>query len=166
MRWLRRVVSVLGLVTAGLFLAPVAPACACSCAPFRIFGGSSADPVTVEFEVSEVHKGDVPARMTLTTAMDGASCGYAFREGGRYLVFAADYGSGLSTGLCSGNLDLAVERDPFGAGTAPRPAPPSAPSPGPIVALTPRITALSRNLSLPAGGVGTFSLKVLSPRGQ
>ena len=101
--------------------------------PFRIFGGSSADPVTVEFEVSEVHKGDVPARMTLTTAMDGASCGYAFTEGSRYLVFAADYGLGLSTGLCSGNLDLAVESNPFGTGTTPRPAPPSEPGSGPIV---------------------------------
>jgi len=102
--------------------------------PFRIFGGSSADPVTVEFEVSEVHKGDVASRMTLTTAMDGASCGYAFKEGGRYLVFAADYGSGLTTSLCSGNLDLAVAANPFSTGTAPRPAPPSEPGPGPIVA--------------------------------
>jgi hypothetical protein len=156
---LRRVVSVLGLVAAGMVLAPVTPACACSCAqvtseeaadnativfvgvvrdvdvPLRIFGGSSADPVTVEFDVSEVHKGQVPARMSLTTALDGASCGYPFQEGGRYLVFASDYGSGMTTSLCAGNRDLATETDPFPTGTLPLPVPPAKTGPVPILAV-------------------------------
>jgi hypothetical protein len=158
-RWLRRVVSVVGLVAAGVVLAPVTPACACSCAqvtseeaannstlvfvgvvrdinkPLQIFGGSSADPVTVEFDVSEVHKGQVPARLSLTTALDGASCGYPFTEGGRYLVFASDYGSGMSTSLCAGNRDLATESDPFATGTPPLPAPPATAGPVPIFAV-------------------------------
>jgi hypothetical protein len=152
---------VIGVAAVGLILAPVTPACACSCvgetrpeelaegaaivfvgivhdidAPFQLLQGS-ADPVTVRFDVTEVHKGDVPERISVVTARDGASCGYPFRAGGQYLVFAQLDGSGstthLTTGLCAGNRDLATEPDPFPAGRAPSPAPPWSDSSVPII---------------------------------
>ena len=115
------------LAAAGLLalLAPAQPAHACSCvqftraelferadavfageatavkAPFRIpFTGSGLDPVTVEFAVSQVWKGPQQGTMTVTTARSEASCGYRFREGGKYIVYARD----RETGLCAGTM--------------------------------------------------------------
>jgi hypothetical protein len=98
----------------------VAPqaACACSCAlsskeeftanadlifvgvvtaidkPFAMGG-----EVKVDFLVEDVDKGDSAGDITLTTASDGAACGYDFSVGHRFRVYAREG----STGLCSGN---------------------------------------------------------------
>jgi hypothetical protein len=148
MRFLRNALVVLALAGVGLLIAPATPACACSCAEATLeeyrgyadvvfvgvvtkidrplFGLSSADPVGVTLQVSDVYQGRAQATTRVTTAMDGASCGYAFEEGRRYLVFAQAGQDGLSTGLCAGNRDLAREANPFtGGGGLPLPDPPS-----------------------------------------
>jgi hypothetical protein len=69
--------------------------------PFIDFQSSSADPVSVTFDVSDVWKGPAYRRMVLTTSRESASCGYPFQLGETYLVYAADRGDGLTTHLCS-----------------------------------------------------------------
>ena len=44
--------------------------------------------VTVSFQVSEVWKGPQPVTLEVSTSRDGASCGYPFKEGQEYLVYA------------------------------------------------------------------------------
>jgi hypothetical protein len=138
---LRAAVVVVVLAGLGVVLAPAAPACACSCAmgtldeyvadADAVFVGtvrevrppwyppwqrvrSSSDPMTAVIEVSEVYKG---ARVTtwteVETASSGASCGFEFVEGHRYLVFARHDDGTFTTSLCSGNRDLALEANPF-----------------------------------------------------
>ena len=58
---------------------------------------SSADPVTVEFEVSHVWKGPQQETITVSTVRSESSCGYEFQEGERYIVYARNG----ETGLCS-----------------------------------------------------------------
>jgi hypothetical protein len=65
--------------------------------PFGVGGGSG--DIKVDFLVEEVVKGDSAGRITLTTASDGAACGYDFSVGNRFRVYAHNG----STGLCSGN---------------------------------------------------------------
>ncbi|HEX5596037.1 MAG TPA: hypothetical protein VFX61_08490 [Micromonosporaceae bacterium] len=144
MRRLRNLLIVVVLAGLGLFVGPAMPACACSCAEAvspeeaaersdAVFVGvvkkidrpwglirSSTDPVTVTIDVTEVHKGDVPATVKVVTEADGASCGYEFVDGGRYLVFASGKVADLRTGLCDGNRNLASESNPFTDGHAPR----------------------------------------------
>lgn len=49
---------------------------------------SSAAPVRVVLDVSRVWKGPAYETLTVETARSGASCGYDFDEGRRYLVYA------------------------------------------------------------------------------
>ena len=58
---------------------------------------SSNDPVTVRFDVNRVWKGPSEDTIVITTERSGISCGYEFKEGRRYLVYAR-YGE---TGLCT-----------------------------------------------------------------
>jgi hypothetical protein len=61
----------------------------------------------VSFRVSEVWKG--PQRATLeviTQRADGVSCGYPFKEGQEYLVYADGKGEPFETALCSGTTHL------------------------------------------------------------
>jgi len=147
MRWVRGGVTVLVLATAGVFLGPVAPACACSCAEVTpenslaesemAFVGvvtkidrplvfmNSGQPVQVTLAVSEVYKGSVSERFVVTTASDGAACGYDFVEGGRYVVLASTWEGTVNTGLCSGNRNLAVVSNPYSSGSAPLPGGPA-----------------------------------------
>lgn len=136
---------VLVLATLGVFVGPAAPACACSCAggtESEAFAGadsvfvgvvakvaepwpslSSADPVTVTFTVTEVFKATIPADVRVLTVSDGASCGYDFEPGARYLVFARADGDVWRTGLCDGNRVLtAQESVVLPGGHAPGPA--------------------------------------------
>ncbi|WP_203909745.1 hypothetical protein [Rhizocola hellebori] len=107
------------LTAFSLLLAPQS-ACACSCAlssepeftnnadlifvgvvtaidkPFGIGGGGE---LKVDFVVEDVSKGDSAGHLTLLTASDGAACGYDFKVGHRFKVYANDG----HTGLCSGN---------------------------------------------------------------
>ena len=58
---------------------------------------SSADPVTVEFDVIRVWKGPLRETLTVKTERMGISCGYEFKEGRRYIVYAYDGYTGLCT---------------------------------------------------------------------
>ena len=66
---------------------------------------SSIDPVTVTFRVSESWKGPVRGMLKVRTPVSGVSCGYSFRSGESYLVYASEAsiveGEGLEVLLCS-----------------------------------------------------------------
>ena len=62
---------------------------------------SSADPVKVTFRVSKIWKGPDYKTLILTTARNGASCGYSFKENEEYIVYAYGEEDTLSTGICS-----------------------------------------------------------------
>ncbi|MDY6877744.1 MAG: hypothetical protein SWK90_16300 [Chloroflexota bacterium] len=62
---------------------------------------SSADPVRVTFQVSTVWKGPVYNTLVVTTARGGASCGYEFKPGQEYLVYARGAETALAVSLCS-----------------------------------------------------------------
>ncbi|MEK5252867.1 hypothetical protein NST74_05325 [Paenibacillus sp. FSL F4-0125] len=66
---------------------------------------SSADPVKVTFEVGSSWKGVEGNKVTLTTALSSASCGFEFVEGESYIVYANDNREGdsgkLVASLCS-----------------------------------------------------------------
>lgn len=49
---------------------------------------SSADLIEVEFELDETWKGEKTANITVSTEVMSASCGYPFRVGDSYVVFA------------------------------------------------------------------------------
>ena len=55
-------------------------------------------PTTVDFKVHEVWKGQSPPNVSLTTAKYGASCGFTFVEGLRYIVYSR---GGETVSLCS-----------------------------------------------------------------
>lgn len=136
------------VAVAGLVALPPSPACACSCkslteqeafdAAGAVFVGTvtdvdipgigpiigSADRVNVSFVVSKVYKADVPADVVVRTVRDGASCGYPFAVGSRYVVFATADDGVWRTGLCSGTqlLPPAVEPTGFADGYSPGPA--------------------------------------------
>lgn len=146
MRWLGSVLAVGFLAGLGV-VGPSAPACACDCgtlpahealaradavftgvvvgvaAPLRWLEWSSADPVTVSFEVDTVYKGDVPANARVQTARESPSCGYPFEKGQRYLVYVNIQPDGTwTTTLCDGNqVVLATTALPAG-GYPPGPA--------------------------------------------
>jgi hypothetical protein len=144
---MRRVLVVAALAVGGVFLGPVAPACACSCAELTpeqsfaenemvfvgvvtkidrpVFAGSTGQPVKVTLAVSEVYKGAVSQRFVVTTMSDGAACGYDFAAGGRYVVLASTWDGAVNTGLCSGNRNLALESNPYSFGSAPVPGGPA-----------------------------------------
>ncbi|MDF2921410.1 MAG: hypothetical protein K0R57_324 [Paenibacillaceae bacterium] len=152
------------LIIAGMFLV-IKPAevQACSCAPpfpvsvelerkTAIFSGkaisvvqpeqkrvmSSADPVTITFEVTTVWKGELGRQAVVYTAVSGESCGFTgFVEGKEYIVFAYDSQDRLQTGRCEKTMLLsaaAEELKELGPGYPPQelPAPMAAePTNGP-----------------------------------
>ena len=59
---------------------------------------SSGDLVTVEFKVNRVWKGPRQETLTVETERLGMSCGFEFKEGRKYIVYAWD---GSRTGLCT-----------------------------------------------------------------
>jgi hypothetical protein len=61
-----------------------------------------ADPIRVEFEVSEVWRGGVGSTAVVTTGFGDGDCGFPFAVGDEYVVPAYANSDGLSTGLCSG----------------------------------------------------------------
>ena len=132
-----RSVLVALLVGAGFVVAP-RPAYACSCVenppPLEalersavVFDGmvvslklherpgdvwSSADPVTVEFDVNRVWKGYDYQTMYLTTARSGATCGFTFVEGEEYLVFSSN---AATVSLCSRTRPMSEAKDDLAA---------------------------------------------------
>jgi len=117
------------LVAGGLVFVIPGRAMACSCVsppPFEkavkqadaVFVGevASSDPVdgrqrftgiTVDglvsysFAVEEVVAGDVGSGVEVISHSSGATCGFPFQEGDRYVVFAYEGDGGLETNLCS-----------------------------------------------------------------
>lgn len=65
---------------------------------------SSRSRVKASFQVNEVWKGHVAPQIEVLTAGSEDSCGYSFKEGERYLVYARATGSSLEANLCSGTL--------------------------------------------------------------
>ena len=61
---------------------------------------------TVSFRVSEVWKGPPRETLEVSTPTQGSACGYAFKEGQEYLVYAYSGKQGLETDLCSSNKPL------------------------------------------------------------
>jgi hypothetical protein len=127
------------LIAIGMVIGGPQPAVACSCpAPTTVathaeratavFTGivtrvsglpfglvcSSADPVSVEFDVETVYKGDVRKTMVVHTVASGASCGYEFERGKRYTVFPWALDGKLSAGLCRGNVEGTIEPGEYG----------------------------------------------------
>ncbi|WP_405107784.1 hypothetical protein MHH28_27930 [Paenibacillus sp. FSL K6-1217] len=69
---------------------------------------SSMDPVSVTFQVGARWKGELGEKVTVTTAQSGASCGFEFTKGERYIVYAGKEEAGdkegtakLTVSLCS-----------------------------------------------------------------
>lgn len=60
----------------------------------------SSDPVKVTLEVSKIWKGPDYKTLVLTTARDGASCGYSFKQDEEYVVYAYGEEDKLSTDIC------------------------------------------------------------------
>ncbi|HET9224857.1 MAG TPA: hypothetical protein VFO07_20255 [Roseiflexaceae bacterium] len=108
--------------------------------PFIDFLSSSAEPVSVTFDVLDVWKGPPQRRLVVTTPRDSASCGYSFQMGETYLVYASEQDGGLTTYLCSRTNSINQARSDLAAldpGTAPTLDGPSRPSPntGLLIAL-------------------------------
>ena len=83
---------------------------------------SSADLVTVEFDVIRVWKGPLRETLTVETERMGISCGYEFREGRRYIVYTW---GGSRTGLCTRTAPVWLAARDFaalGLGQRPEPA--------------------------------------------
>lgn len=154
-------VSILALAALWL-LASAEPSQACSCLPHgspseslakstEVFQGvvtsvhgydigdrgdgswASNDPVTMEFDVSVVWKGQVGKSITIKTVRDGVSCGRPLGLGGEYIV----YSSGGGIGLCDRTHEVGRagynDREELGPGRAPDPTI-STPTPEPTVA--------------------------------
>ena len=83
---------------------------------------SSATIETDTFRVSEVWKGPEHRTLEVHTALFGASCGYPFKEGQEYLVYAYAGKQGLEVDLCNGTQRLAeaqADLEVLGAGKKP-----------------------------------------------
>ncbi|OJF11813.1 hypothetical protein [Couchioplanes caeruleus] len=123
----------LGMV---VLASPPGPAWACSCAVDYAEMEKRADVIVVgtvtevtdtgiALSVESVEKGDTAGAtaLRLQVSPGGASCGYPFREGGRYRVNSSDG----ATGVCAGVSELAP-RPPVAVSTHSTTAPPLAQS--------------------------------------
>jgi hypothetical protein len=63
-------------------------------------------PVIVTLRVSDVWKGPEQETLEVNTRIFGAGCGYPFKEGQEYLVYAPEGKRGLTVGLCSETKEL------------------------------------------------------------
>lgn len=119
-----RLLLALLLAVPGVVISTAAPASACSCvmstveqrAPETdaIFQGEvvgiepgSEGRSVFTFDVLQVWKGDVGARVEVTSSNSGAACGLEMSPGQTRLVYADQRGARLTSGLCSA---------PFGSG--------------------------------------------------
>ena len=65
---------------------------------------SSLEDATYTVELTEAWKGDPPARVTILTAVDGASCGWEGIDAGmEIIVFAQPDGGAWRSNLCDGS---------------------------------------------------------------
>jgi hypothetical protein len=79
--------------------------------------GSSGTPITVVFAADHAWAGEVEPVVQVHTAASGASCGYTFEEGSRYVVLGRRTGDYVETGLCSltqpYNRDVIAQFEPI-----------------------------------------------------
>jgi hypothetical protein len=122
-------VAAVALIALGLVVLLPDCASACSCgggAPFRVLAkgadasavfsgevmnveegsstrmfGMSVPSRRVTLQVSEVWKGPQTETLEVSTPRDGATCGYSFKEGQEYLVYANGKEEALKVDLCS-----------------------------------------------------------------
>ena len=73
----------------------------------RMWGISGVRTSTVTLRASEVWKGPQRETLEVSTPRDGATCGYPFKEGQEYLVYAYTGKQGLEVDLCNGTQRLA-----------------------------------------------------------
>ena len=81
------------------------------------------EPLTVEFSVHTVWKGEVPQTMRLTTVRS-AGCGYPFDNHVDYVVYAYGHQGALEVRACSGTkleAEAQQDLDALGEGYAPEP---------------------------------------------
>jgi hypothetical protein len=128
------------MVMALVGTAVAAPPCwACSCAPstpkqkaesadvvftgkvLKITGGDTSngsygdDNVKVRFRVGKVYKGNPRRHTKVFTNESGAACGYHFKKGEKYTVFADRHNNGTKhTNLCSGTKKGSIDPDTYG----------------------------------------------------
>jgi HEAT repeat protein len=62
---------------------------------------STGDPIEYTIEIDQVWKGDVGDIASVISARAGASCGYTFKIGETYLIYARLHDGKFHTGLCS-----------------------------------------------------------------
>ncbi len=109
-------------------LVSLADACSCIAPPppkqalagsEAVFSGKCIDVVvkdrikTCTFEVDRVWKGEVGAKVVVTTAEGGATCGYGFTTKGdaTYLIYCHGKNGALSTNICTRTRTLASAKD-------------------------------------------------------
>jgi hypothetical protein len=129
---MKRLIVALVMAISGIAMA--APPCwACSCAPSTrkeranhadvVFFGrvrsitddGGAAELRVRFRVRKVYKGrNVDRFEVVRTASQEAACGFNFREGRRYTVFAFREDGRLSTNSCSGTKRGDIDPDNYG----------------------------------------------------
>lgn len=148
---------------------------------------SSADPITVTFEVAQVWTGPNEQTLTVTTARDDASCGYHFAVGVAYLVYARsnpeNEGGLLSVSLCSRTAPLINALDDlYELGPGEKPAaeqeqssqtpvssPLATPTPSGKPTLVPTATPVTSTVSVDAQAILTgddIGFKVVNTEGE
>ena len=127
---MRPVVLLLGIVIVVLLASPRANACTCAgnSPPCDSFGTASAvfsgtviservseqpkqtdrneveidwAPRAVKFSIEQAYSGVTGTEVEVFTGRGGGDCGYSFRSGQRYLVYAYRYKDKLTTGICT-----------------------------------------------------------------
>ncbi len=121
-RFLTCVLCVLALASAPY----IADACSCLPPPppkehmakmEAVFSGTCVDIVVKDFqkictfEVDRVWKGEVGKTVVVTTAKDGATCGYGFEVKGTYLLYCYGKKGELGTNICTRTTALANAKD-------------------------------------------------------
>ncbi|MGH2544037.1 MAG: hypothetical protein ACRDIB_14645 [Ardenticatenaceae bacterium] len=89
---------------------------------------SSADLIPITFEVTQVWKGPADPVLTVRTERNDSSCGYSFREGEAYIVYARLSNGLLRTGACTRTALLADATEDLaalGRGETPQNEPPA-----------------------------------------
>jgi LPXTG-motif cell wall-anchored protein len=69
--------------------------------PTRMFGGMRLPSSKVSLRVSEVWEGPQRETLEVSTPIDGAACGYPFKKGQEYLVYAYGKEEPFTVDLCS-----------------------------------------------------------------
>ena len=90
--------------------------------PTKMMGMSGVRTSRVTLRASEVWKGPQRETLEVSTPRDGMTCGYPFKEGQEYLVYAYTGKQGLEVDLCNGTQRLTeaeADLEVLGAGKKP-----------------------------------------------